>query len=191
MSCHGPQATANSQTHACSHFTTTRWHGVLHTKRSDFGGQRSFAFATFRLVLFTTFFTAPMGRCKIQRGAFTLPVSHWYTPQDVPTPPHRRRGGRAQLTRAGVSPCVAKRLSHRTVAGAVVQHKHVFVPRRPSNLSPRGIVLQLRRGIRRLLDIRSEEQSTPFQRAKGASSCCALGGVRHCPRMAVCGQGSS
>ena len=72
MSCHGPQATANSQTHACSHFTTARWHGVLHTKRSDFGGQRSFAFATFRLVLFTTFFTAPMGRCKIQRGAFTL-----------------------------------------------------------------------------------------------------------------------
>ena len=101
MSCHGPQATANSQTHACSHFTTTRWHGVLHTKRSDFGGQRSFAFATFRLVLFTTFFTAPMGRCKIQRGAFTFGVSHWYTPQDVPTPPHRRRGGRAQLTRAG------------------------------------------------------------------------------------------
>ena len=80
MSCHGPQATANSQTHACSHFTTTRWHGVLHTKRSDFGGQRSFAFATFRLVLFTTFFTAPMGRCKIQRGAFTFGVSHWYTP---------------------------------------------------------------------------------------------------------------
>ena len=29
MSCHGPQATANSQTHACSHFTTTRRHGVL------------------------------------------------------------------------------------------------------------------------------------------------------------------
>ena len=110
MSCHGPQATANSQTHACSHFTTTRWHGVLHTKRSDFGGQRSFAFATFRLVLFTTFFTAPMGRCKIQRGAFTFGVSHWYTPQDVPTPPHRqdvptpphrRRGGPEQLTRAG------------------------------------------------------------------------------------------
>ena len=42
-----------------------------------------------------------MGRCKIQRGAFTFGVSHWYTPQDVPTPPHRRRGGRAQLTRAG------------------------------------------------------------------------------------------
>ena len=88
MSCHGPQATANSQTHACSHFTTACWHGVLHTKRSDFGGQRSFAFATFRLVLFTTFFTAPMGRCKIQRGAFTLPFhigKHHKT-----SPPHRK-----------------------------------------------------------------------------------------------------
>jgi hypothetical protein len=47
-------------------------------------------------------------------------------------PPHSSRGGRAQLTRAGSCPCGAKRLSHRTVAGA-----HAFVPRWPSNLSPR------------------------------------------------------
>ena len=68
-----PRWALHDRTHACSHFTTTCSQGVLlvsltpcietfrfwylspshlQTKRSDFGGQRSFAFATFRLVLF-------------------------------------------------------------------------------------------------------------------------------------------
>jgi hypothetical protein len=63
------------------------------------------------LALFTTFFTAPMGRGKIQWHLF----KSRYT---------RRTGSvgasstAAPLARAGSWPCGAKRLSHRTVAGA-------------------------------------------------------------------------
>jgi hypothetical protein len=81
---------------------------LLDMKRSFFGLSLS---KRKGLALFTTFFTAPMGRGKIQWHLF----KSRYT---------RRTGSvgasstAAPLARAGSWPCGAKRLSHRTVAGA-------------------------------------------------------------------------
>jgi hypothetical protein len=96
---------------------------LLDMKRSFFGLSLS---KRKGLALFTTFFTAPMGRGKIQWHLF----KSRYT---------RRTGSvgasstAAPLARAGSWPCGAKRLPHRTVAGAGVQRKYAFVPRWPSN----------------------------------------------------------
>jgi hypothetical protein len=81
---------------------------LLDMKRSFFGLSLS---KRKGLALFTTFFTAPMGRGKIQWHLF----KSRYT---------RRTGSvgasstAAPLARIGSWPCGAKRLSHRTVAGA-------------------------------------------------------------------------
>jgi hypothetical protein len=174
----------NSQTRGCSHFTTTRSHGYYLSPRHEKFIFRPFtgetrrtprAFATFRLALFTTFFTAQMGRGKIQWGAFTsyattrlcckefrfvnsdseqatvqnferekllvttvtFQISLHTTQQPLclesPTSSVGASRTASLLARAGSCPCVAKRLSHSTVARADVQRKHAFVPRWPSN----------------------------------------------------------
>ena len=63
---------SNSQTRTCSHFTTTRSHGVLLvslgtlTRNVHISDDNVLSLSqTFRLVLFTTVFTAPMGRRQI------------------------------------------------------------------------------------------------------------------------------
>jgi hypothetical protein len=106
---------------------------LLDMKRSFFGLSLS---KRKGLALFTTFFTAPMGRGKIEREItrYYSNISNLGT-HDPHTPAGSVGASRtaAPLPRAGSWPCGAKRLPHRTVAGVGVQRKHAFVPRWPSN----------------------------------------------------------
>jgi hypothetical protein len=76
-------------------------------------------------------------REKLLVTTVTFQISLHMTQQPLclesPTSSVRASRTAAPLARAGSCPCGAKRLSHRTVAGAGVQRKHAFVPRWPSN----------------------------------------------------------
>jgi hypothetical protein len=66
------ESSTNKQHHLpFYHYPQSRDITCLLDMKHSFFGLTQLKFATFRLALFTTFFTAQMGRGKIQWGAFT------------------------------------------------------------------------------------------------------------------------
>jgi hypothetical protein len=92
------------------------------------------AFATFRIQIPNRqLFRTLTEKLLVTTVTFQISLPNNHLCLESPTSSVGASRTAAPLARAGSCPCGAKRLSHRTVAGAGVQRKHAFVPRWPSN----------------------------------------------------------